>query len=133
MTERNKDRPRHITDFFDLPTDDLRAADGALDAGRIAAALGVPTDSLLRAVGVKQFADDRVSDSEDRAFQLESYASVIAMLRDVYDGDQALVTAWLETPHRELEGSTPLDVLMSPGGAASVEQFVSRGWLGIPD
>ncbi len=133
MTEENRDRPRHLIEDFDLPIDDLRAADGALDAGRIAAALGVPTDSLLRAVSVKQSAADRVSDSEDGASQLESYASVIGMVRDFYGGDQTFVTAWLETPHRDLDGKTPLGVLTSPGGATIVEQWISGPWLGIPD
>ena len=123
----------HVTDFFDLPTEDLRAADGALDAGKIAGVLGVPVDELLRAAAAVIPDKGWDAAAEVQESPLESYASVIAMVRDVYGGNQAHVRTWFETPHQDCGGSTPLAVMLTPRGASAVEQWVSRAWLGIPD
>jgi uncharacterized protein (DUF2384 family) len=133
MAEKNPDRAGHVTDSFNLPIGDLRAADGAFDPAKIAEALGVPLSDLLRAAGIVMPAHGRTAGGEELESQLLPYVNVIGMLRDAYQGNQAHVRAWLETPQEDLGGSTPLAVLMTPGKAVAVEQLLSGAWLGIPD
>lgn len=120
----------HVTDIFALPTEDLRSASGRLDAGRIADALDVPLVKLAEAVAVSYTTVHKTPDSLALQPRLHPFASVLAMLHQIYAGDARRVLAWLQSAQPALGGRTPQAALLAPGGAAGVEQFVAGAWLG---
>lgn len=64
---------------------------------------------------------------------LASFARVLAVLRDVFQGDPERIRQWLLNPHPELQNETPQQTLQTPGGVVGVEQMVTNAWLGIPE
>lgn len=122
-----------VAEAFTLPTDRLRAESGRLDAGLIAAALGVPLARLAHAIGVPYTTVHKTPDSTRLQTGLAPFANVLAMLDEIYDGDDRRVRAWLQSERPELAGRTPQAALLEPGGAAGVEQYVTGAWLGEPE
>ncbi len=123
----------HVADIFALPTERLRAESGRLDAARIADALSVPLKALAEALEAQYTTVHKTPDSVALQPKLVPFANVLAMLDEIYEGDERRTRAWLQTERRELGGNTPLAALLRPGGAAGVEQFVAGAWLGEPD
>ena len=54
---------------------------------------------------------------------------ILAVLRDIYD-HEADVKRWLNTPHAQLAGRTPVD-LISAGRGAEVESALIEYWNGL--
>jgi ActR/RegA family two-component response regulator len=130
--ESDADAPS-IPGIFALPTERLRSGSGRLDAELVARALGVSLRKLAEAIGVGHTTVHKTPDSPALQPRLAPYASVIAMLDDVYGGDTRWALAWLQSAQPGLGSRAPLDVMLQPGGASAVEQFVSGAWLGDPD
>lgn len=118
---------------FDLPDKQFRGDSGRLDASRIAAALGVPLKSLATALEVGYTTVHKTPDSPALQAGLAPFASVLAMLDQVFDGDSRRVLAWLQSEQHALGNRTPRDAMLVPGGVVGVEQFVAGAWIGEPD
>ena len=73
----------------------------------------------------------RVRLSPQESERTERLARTIAAAEYTWDGrDQA--REWLNTPHPELEGRTPLDCAISELGARRVEDLLDRIVYGLP-
>lgn len=134
MSEQQK--PKHITEAFDLPTARLRDdLSGRWHALRIAEALGVPPAELaamIRADGAEHealAAIHHAPDGVDLQERLAPVANILAMVSDYHGGDDAIVRAWLGLPQPRLGGRTPLDALRE-GHAVAMEQWIAGVWLG---
>jgi hypothetical protein len=112
---------------------DLRNRHGHLDAGRVAAALGMTTQQLADCMELPLELLRSSSETSQHEERLEPFAMVIGIVRDVYGGDDKRVRAWLRTPRPELEGQTPHEALCEPAGLPRVVQFVLSAWLGNAD
>lgn len=87
---------------------------GRLDAGRIAAALGVPVSRLAAVAGVTQQALSRRPDSPGAQAGLQPVARVISALGELLPAGHTQM--WLNTPLRKLGGESPLAMIL--GGRA---------------
>jgi hypothetical protein len=112
---------------------DLRNRQGQLDAGRIAAALGLTTQQLADCMGLPIELVRPSSTLKDREQRLEPFAMVVGIVRDVYGGDDKRVRLWLRTPRPELDGMSPNEALCEPAGLQRVVRFVLGAWLGNAD
>lgn len=132
-TQKSAARKRsRVAEVFQLPTSRFRSESGRLDAVRIAEAANVPLRQLAAAVGVKYGTLHKTPDAIGVQSVLAPFANVLAMLDEVYDGDASRVLQWLETAQPALHDKTPRAVLLTPGGAGGVEQFITNAWLGAP-
>jgi putative toxin-antitoxin system antitoxin component (TIGR02293 family) len=61
----------------------------------------------------------------------ERLARVFAMAEGIWH-DEAEARRFMNTPHLELNGRTPLDVAMTEVGARQVEEVIERGRHGLP-
>ena len=89
----------------------LRAPSGRLDATRIAKQLGVPIARLATMVGVSRQALSQTPDSPGIQSALEPVGRVLHLLDDALSPDDT--AKWLRAPHRDLDASAPLDLVMS--------------------
>jgi CheY-like chemotaxis protein len=125
--------PSGWMEVFDLPAARVRGENGRLDASRIAHALGVPLKKLAAAIGTGYTTVHKTPDSPALQAVLAPFANVVAMLDEVFGGDEQRVLAWLQVPRERLGNRTPQQAMLAPGGAAGVEQFVAGAWMGEPD
>lgn len=130
---RLSDRPTRANDVFDLPTGRFRSGSGRIHAGHVADALGVPLVRVAEAIQVLYQTVHKTPDSGALQESLAPIANTLAMLDQVFEGDDTRLRAWLRSEQPALGGRTPLDALLMPGGAAGVEQFVTGAWLGESD
>jgi putative toxin-antitoxin system antitoxin component (TIGR02293 family) len=56
---------------------------------------------------------------------------MMAMIERIWH-DEAGARRFLNTPHPELDGRTPLEVAVTEAGAARVEELIERGRHGLP-
>ncbi|CAN5151095.1 hypothetical protein BH09GEM1_BH09GEM1_22550 [soil metagenome] len=109
----------------------LRAANGRLDAKRIAARLGVPVSRLAKQVKVTRQALSETPDSSKIQQGLEPLASVVTMLDELLPADA--VHAWLESPREQFGGASPRVALLD-GRADQVSRLLEMvrdgGWGG---
>jgi putative toxin-antitoxin system antitoxin component (TIGR02293 family) len=61
----------------------------------------------------------------------ERLARVFAMVESIWH-DEAEARRFMNTPHAELNGRTPVDVAMTEVGARQVEEVIERGQHGLP-
>jgi putative toxin-antitoxin system antitoxin component (TIGR02293 family) len=61
----------------------------------------------------------------------ERLARVFAMVESVWH-DEAEARRFMNTPHAELNGRTPVEVAMTEIGARQVEEVIERGRHGLP-
>jgi len=61
----------------------------------------------------------------------ERLARVFALAESIWQ-DEAAARRFMNTPHRELNGRTPVDVAMTEVGARQVEEVIERGRHGLP-
>lgn len=134
MSEQQK--PKHITDAFDLATASLRDnLSGRWDARRIAEAMGVPLEELAAMIGVDGAEHEErlaIHESPDGLVlqeRLAPVANILAMVSDYHGGDDAIVRAWLRLPQPRMGGRTPLESLRE-GHAVTVEEWIAGVWLG---
>lgn len=125
--------PAHVSDAFALQDEDLRDPDsGRWDAKRIAEVLGISLRDLTDAISVNYSTVARTPDSDGLQERLAPFANVTAMVRQVHAQDDGRVRKWLRQPQPALQNDAPLTVLLRPGAAAAVEQWVTGAWLGEP-
>jgi hypothetical protein len=122
-----------LADIFGVPTRRFRSDGGRLDAALIARALGVTLKALAEAIGVGYTTLHKTPNAEGVQPKLAPFASVLAILDQVYDGDAALIQSWLGTPQRELGGKSPREALLVPGAAPGIEEWLTGAWMGQPD
>jgi len=60
-----------------------------------------------------------------------SLAWLMHLAKNVSD-DATCASAWMSTPHRELDGKTPIEVAMTDAGAERVEDILWRLIHGMP-
>jgi putative toxin-antitoxin system antitoxin component (TIGR02293 family) len=61
----------------------------------------------------------------------ERLARVFAMAESIWQ-DQTEARRFMNTPHAELKGRTPVEVAMTEVGARQVEEVIERGRHGLP-
>jgi putative toxin-antitoxin system antitoxin component (TIGR02293 family) len=66
-----------------------------------------------------------------RSFQEERLARLFARARDIW-GDEDEARRFLNAPHPELNGPTPVEVAVTEDGARQVEEVIERGRHGLP-
>jgi hypothetical protein len=126
-------RASHVADAFDLPAAHLRdSASGRWDAKKIAAALGIELKPLAEAIHRKYGTAHKTPHALSLQDALAPLGNVLAMLAQIYGGDQQAIRAWLRGKQRQLGGQEPLAALLEPGRAPLVEQWVAGLWLGEP-
>jgi putative toxin-antitoxin system antitoxin component (TIGR02293 family) len=69
--------------------------------------------------------------SRDESERTERLARIYALADHVL-GEAALARTFLATPHPELEGESPLDVLATEVGARQVEEILWAAYFGLP-
>ncbi|HXB24939.1 MAG TPA: MbcA/ParS/Xre antitoxin family protein [Gemmatimonadaceae bacterium] len=104
-----------------------------MDAQRVAAYLDVPLKSLVDGLGGSYTAVHKTPTSDAVQEILGPVYNIVAILRSVFEGDDAKVRQWLRTPRAELRNQTPLAVMLQPNRIRAVDALVSQAWLGIPD
>ncbi|HLZ70159.1 MAG TPA: antitoxin Xre/MbcA/ParS toxin-binding domain-containing protein [Dehalococcoidia bacterium] len=113
------------------PMLELRNPDtGRLDARRIAGYLAIPLSRLAPALGRKYGTLHKAPDAPAVQEQLAPIAHSIEMLLEVLD-DRAAVLAWMNAPHPDLGGRTPLAVI-EMGLTNAVEGMLQAALWGIP-
>src|SRR5439155_14690761 len=103
---------------------DLRGRSGWLEAGRVASAVGMRLDQLDACLELPEDVLRKSPPPEFLESQLEPFAMLIGIVRDVYGGDDKRVRTWLRTARPELGGETPLDAMCVPAGIHRVVNFV---------
>jgi hypothetical protein len=122
-----------VAGTFSLAAPALRDRHGRLDAQRVAAYLDVPLKSLVDGLGGSYTAVHKTPTSDAVQEILGPVYNIVAILRSVFEGDDAKVRQWLRTPRAELRNQTPLAVMLQPNRIRAVDALVSQAWLGIPD
>jgi putative toxin-antitoxin system antitoxin component (TIGR02293 family) len=139
---------------MNMPTDRIQEILGLKQTARgapgLAAAVekGLPRSALLRTVeraGLSGKARDallyrvvplatfkrRTRLKTHESEKTERLARVIALAELLWD-DTAAAQRFLDTPHAELGGRTPLDCAATELGARAVEEVVNRALYGLP-
>jgi hypothetical protein len=106
------------------------AATGRLDARLIADALGVKFARLVRALGAAYKAVYKTPTAPRLQRQLVPIKQVLARLSEVY-ADPSHQRAWLNEPLDDLEGETPLHVILR-GQAQVVAELLDDVLVGQP-
>jgi putative toxin-antitoxin system antitoxin component (TIGR02293 family) len=123
---------RRVASWSDL--DDAVAAGlpkAALDA--LVRHVGSPADSIRLKYRIVPKATYQRSAHLNPAHsqKAERLARVFAMIEDIWQ-DEAAARRFMNTPHAELNGRTPLEVAMTEVGARQVEEVIERGRHGLP-
>ena len=100
-----------------------------LDATRIASALGTKLRPLTTALGLSYKAVHRAPDAPAYQAALRPVARILEMLRDTYQHPE-YVRAWLNQPRADLEGDSPLAVILE-GEVDAVVSLLEGVQLGI--
>ena len=106
----------------------LLAPSGRLSAKAIAAEFGLPVAQLARQMGQSRQALGKTPDARSVQMQLRPYERVFR-LRSIFSKSDFL--AWLEQPNRELENSSPKEII-SDGRVEIVADLVEDMLLGAP-
>ena len=69
--------------------------------------------------------------SVEESERTERLARVLAAAEYVWD-DQERAREWMSTPHRELDGKTPLETARTELGARRVEDLLNKLFFGLP-
>lgn len=125
---------RHITDHFVLADEPFRdAQSGRWNACQIADALGVSLEEFAHMVGESDRVIRETPDAANLQEGLATFANVLAMVGDYFEGDESRVKSWLNRPQPRLGNRTPLTILRMPGRSTAVEQWITGLWLGDGD
>lgn len=119
------DQMKDVTDA----TADLRVSNGNLSADRVAKLYGVPLSQLAVWLGRTKQAVNKTPDADSLQEAL-GYFERVARLRRITKGD-AEFRKWLRTPHPEVAGKNPLE-LMAKGQWSALADFVEHVLTGTP-
>jgi|RhiMetdeSRZDD1v2_1073273.scaffolds.fasta_scaffold02648_14 DNA-binding response OmpR family regulator len=103
---------------------------GRLDAQRIADFLDVPLAKLADAVELNYKALHRTPDAPAAQQKLRPVALIIGLLVTALE-DTTVVRSWLNSPREELEGDSPLAVILA-GEADAVLTLLEGARVGLP-
>lgn len=103
---------------------------GRLHAGRIAEFVGVSLSTFAAALGRNYTTLHKTPDAAGVQEVLGPWARAIELLGKLEPSDQA-AREWLNTPHRELDERTPLQVMLH-GQADVVRDMLEAAYLGLP-
>lgn len=103
---------------------------GRLDAAKFAGYLDVPLKRLAEALGKTYSATHKTPAAPDVQPFLQSVKTSLVILEDVL-GDRPAVLAWLNHPHADLGGRTPLDVILQ-GHPNAVKNMLQAAVMGTP-
>jgi len=90
-----------------------------LSAERVMALIGVPRRTLSRRKRDGRF----LPDESDRLLRV---SRLFGLALQLFEGDQAAATDWLETAQPALGGMAPLDLAGTEAGAREVERLMAR-------
>lgn len=122
--------PSIPADAFRRPWEALyNSASGRLDAVAIAAALGVDLHAFIAALGQDPADAYIAADAPSLQQPLAPVARVLEMLFDSFQSP-ALVRAWLQRPRADMEGDTPIRVILANETGALVS-LLEGAQLGI--
>lgn len=117
--------------FFARDQQDVHDSEsGRLNATKIAETLGVPLQALAKSLQVKYTTLHKTPDAISIQNALGPYARTIELLQRLYPGVHGF-RRWLNTPHRELDERTPLQVMLD-GKANVVRNMLEAVHLGLP-
>jgi hypothetical protein len=109
-------------------TSDLRNESGRLSVRRVAEVFRLPAANIAEFLGAKRQTVSKTDDAPKLQAKLEPFER-IARLRLALSQKQFL--SWLQSPHKQLEKRTPLDVI-AYGGAETVADLVEDMLTGSP-
>lgn len=115
----------------------------------IAVTAGLPKRSLVL-LSTRLYQDDRVASafkfkvvpsatwkrrvkhlSPEESARIERIARVLATAEYVFD-DREEAREWMNTPHTELDGKTPIEAARTEIGARRVEEILNKLFFGLP-
>ncbi len=100
---------------------------GRIDAKLVAAYLDVPLSALARAVGKEYKAVFKSPASAPLQPRLAPIHRTVVAAERIFSGSRSRVVAWMNSPNGELDGRTPLSVVMA--GRAEVVADMLDGLL----
>lgn len=103
---------------------------GRLDAAKFAEYLDRPLKQIAEAMGKKYSALHKTPAAPDVQPFLQSVKTSLVILEDVLSKRPA-VLAWLNNPHPDLGGRTPLDVILL-GSPDAVKHMLQAAIIGTP-
>ena len=104
---------------------------GRLDAHRMAAFLGVPLTQFAEAIGCPYQRLYKTPDSASVQAALWPIKRALAILTELSGENHTAIRAWLNSPHPDLGGLTPLRTILD-GHATAVEGMLAGAMVGIP-
>ena len=104
-------RSAPLADLMQVRMPSLRAPSGRLDAGRIAARIGVSLSRLAGPLRVSRQALSEMPDSPKAQSGLDPFARVLAVLEELLPNEKA-ARAWLVSPQQRFSGATPQAVML---------------------
>jgi hypothetical protein len=104
---------------------------GRLDAQRIAEYLSIPLTQLASAIGRKYSTLNKTPDAPAAQGALRPIKHALEILAEVTADNHAEIRAWMQTPHPDLGGASPLQVILA-GQATAVEGMLAGALAGIP-
>lgn len=120
-----------FAEMLDVPTPDLRARSGRLDAKQVAAAFGLSLRQLATALPISSQALSETPDSPKAQPVLHAMARILAALRVILP-NETTQRAWLQTPNSRWQNRSPLDVMLAGKGetVARVLEIIRDGGVG---
>jgi Antitoxin Xre/MbcA/ParS C-terminal toxin-binding domain len=104
---------------------------GRLDAQRIAEYFDVPLTQLATGIGRPYHGLHKTPDSPAAQEALWPIKRALNILAEVTGENDAAIRAWLNTPHPDLGGISPLQAILT-GHALEVEGMLAGAMAGIP-
>jgi uncharacterized protein (DUF2384 family) len=109
-------QPKNDRALFDPQT-------GRLDAVRIAQDMGLPIDTLAKAIGLRTPEFRKHPDSSELQALLWPICRIWVALVDLYAGDKATACIFLTSPNRHLENRAPV-AFIENGDLAPLELLI---------
>jgi hypothetical protein len=123
-------QPSLPADPFRRPWAELYAPEtGRLDAKAVAKVLGIKLRPFMSAIGYDYGTAYKTPDAPALQPKLAPIARVLEMLHGSFQSPES-VRAWLNTPRRDLEGDTPLQVILADETEAVVS-LLEGAQLGV--
>ncbi|MEY4510616.1 MAG: hypothetical protein RLZZ450_2738 [Pseudomonadota bacterium] len=103
---------------------------GRIDADRIATFLGISLRQLAQVCGWNYTTVHKTPDAPSVQEALGPFARTFELLNKLHPNAQS-ARSWLNTPHREFDERTPLQVMLD-GRADAVRDMLEAAYLGLP-
>jgi hypothetical protein len=103
---------------------------GRIDAQKVAEFMGMPLKRLAEGLGLTYTAVHRNPSASGIQEAFRPVKRSLEILREFF-GAKETVRIWLNTPHPDLDGTTPLETIMG-GKAEAVALILENAWNGVP-